>query len=78
MNKINKTWKREGVYDDYESALEKKQLLLIEQQDLEVKIKRYGREGLKFQVKTYYPKEEKKNETAKKKKKKRAKRTTAN
>lgn len=67
----NKTWKREGIYDDYEKALEKKLLLLAEHEKAEVKIKRFGLGGTRFQVKAHYPKEEKKNETTKKKRQKR-------
>tara|TARA_Y100000034_G_scaffold43015_1_gene52560 strand:+ start:808 stop:1050 length:243 start_codon:yes stop_codon:yes gene_type:complete len=43
-------WKRAGLFDDYEQALKKKTELL-DDRDIEAKIKRFGQDGAKFQVK---------------------------
>ena len=54
--KQNKVWKRAGLYDLYEDASNKKTSLLSEWDDkLIVKIKRYGQEYNKFQVKYWHP-----------------------
>ena len=54
--KQNKVWKRAGLYDIYEDASNKKTFLLSEWDDkLIVKIKRYGQEYNKFQVKYWHP-----------------------
>ena len=54
--KQNKVWKRAGLYDLYEDASIKKTSLLSEWDDeLIVKIKRYGQEYSKFQVKYWHP-----------------------
>ena len=54
--KQNKVWKRAGLYDLYEDASIKKTSLLSEWDDeLIVKIKRYGQGYEKFQVKYWHP-----------------------
>ena len=54
--KQNKVWKRAGLYDLYEDASIKKTSLLSEWDDeLIVKIKRYGQDYIKFQVKYWHP-----------------------
>tara|TARA_R110002110_G_scaffold274623_1_gene489846 strand:- start:293 stop:508 length:216 start_codon:yes stop_codon:yes gene_type:complete len=54
--KQNKVWKRAGLYDLYEDASNKKTSLLSEWNDeLIVKIKRYGQGYEKFQVKYWHP-----------------------
>jgi hypothetical protein len=54
--KQNKVWKRAGLYDLYEDASNKKTSLLSEWNDeLIVKIKRYGQDYIKFQVKYWHP-----------------------
>jgi hypothetical protein len=54
--KQNKVWKRAGLYDLYEDAFDKKNSLLSEWNDeLLVKIKRYGQGYSKFQVKYWHP-----------------------
>lgn len=47
-----KKWSRVGVFSSYEEASNKKKALL-ETGAGEVKIKRFGQDGLKFQVKTW-------------------------
>ena len=52
----NKTWKRVAVFDKYEEAAAHKTKMLSGADDpslLEVKIKRCGSEGSKFQVKLW-------------------------
>ena len=52
----NKTWKRVGVFDKYEEAEAHKTKMLSGADDpslLEIKIKRCGSEGSKFQVKLW-------------------------
>ena len=54
--KQNKVWKRAGLYDLYEDASIKKTSLLSEWDDeLIVKIKRYGQGYEKFQVRYWHP-----------------------
>jgi hypothetical protein len=56
-----KDWKRVEILDSYEVALDLKVKLLCEGPDnLEVKIRRYGDDKDRFQVKTYSPTKEKK------------------
>jgi len=68
--KVFKVWKRAGVFPTYEVAVKKKTELLSEWNDkLLVKIKRYGQNYEKFQVKYWHPdfaKRKKINKTRKK------------
>ena len=55
MNKDQKKeqgrpWKRAGLFDTYEKALKKKTEIL-DDKDIEAKIKRFGQDGVQFQVK---------------------------
>ena len=54
--KKGKVWKRVGLFDTYEAALFKKNEIISEfPEDMLVKIKRYGQDYAKFQVKYWHP-----------------------
>lgn len=54
--KKNKVWKQKGIFNTYEKAALKKASLLKEGDELLlVKIKRYGQDYTKFQVKIWHP-----------------------
>ena len=56
--KQTKAWKRVGLYGTYEEALSKKNQVNTEHTEdnkLQLKIKRCGPEGSKFQVKMWHP-----------------------
>ncbi len=54
--KQNKVWKRAGLFDTYEAALSKKNEIISEfSEDMLVKIKRYGQNYTRFQVKYWHP-----------------------
>ena len=54
--KKNKVWKQKGIFNTYEKAALKKASLLKEGDELLlVKIKRYGQDYTRFQVKCWHP-----------------------
>ena len=54
--KKGKVWKRVGLFDTYEAALSKKSEIISEfPEDMLVKIKRYGQNYIRFQVKCWHP-----------------------
>ena len=57
--KKNKVWKRSGIFDTYEEAIERKESLIsdskLSDENLLIKIKRYGKGYNKFQVKYWHP-----------------------
>tara|TARA_R110002110_G_scaffold291135_1_gene505139 strand:- start:54 stop:284 length:231 start_codon:yes stop_codon:yes gene_type:complete len=55
-SKQHKVWKRVGLFDTYEAALSKKNEIISEfPEDMLVKIKRYGQNYTRFQVKYWHP-----------------------
>ena len=51
-----KNWKRAGFFETYEAALSKKNEIISEfPEDMLVKIKRYGQNYTRFQVKYWHP-----------------------
>ena len=57
MEKQIRKWKQAGIFDSFEEAdFLRKELLKEDETDkLVVRVKRCGREGAKFKVKTAYP-----------------------
>ena len=50
QKELGRPWKRAGLFDTYEKALKKKTEIL-DDKDVEAKIKRFGQDGVQFQVK---------------------------
>ena len=62
MEKSIRKWKQAGIFDSFEEAdsLRKELFNKDETDKIEVRVKRCGRDGVKFKVKIAYPPEPKK------------------
>jgi len=67
MENQTRKWKQVGIFSSFEEAdsLRKELLSEDETDKLEVRVKRCGRDGVKFKVKTAYPPEPKKGKKQK-------------
>jgi electron transfer flavoprotein alpha subunit len=51
IQKAGEPWKTVGIFSDYQKALEKKEKISIEMDNIQLKIKRFGEGGKQFVVK---------------------------